>query len=181
MFSFWLPRKTVWVHFHINQCQQGFHGGSEGKESAFNVGDPGLIPGSVRSPREGNCYPLQYSHMENSMDREPGGLQFVGLQRVGQDWAIKYEHNLSCSQDGSWWIMNFKNVAHGTFYILLWRVVTHIKAAHENFFFFLSLLSEYEPKARLLAFLIFFFSHDPECLKIYVWNTLYYGHIFITN
>ena len=75
-----------------------------------------------------------------------------------------------------WWV--FKSVAHGTFYIIHWRVVTHIKAAHE--IFFLSLLSEYEPKARLLAFLIFF-SHDPKYLKIYVWNILYYGHIFIPN
>ena len=44
-----------------------FPGGSEGKESACNEGDPGLIPGS-RSPGEGNGYPLQYSCLENSMD-----------------------------------------------------------------------------------------------------------------
>ena len=47
-----------------------FPGGSDGKESAFNVGDPGLIPGSGRSLIEGNSYPLQYSCLENSMDRE---------------------------------------------------------------------------------------------------------------
>ena len=41
---------------------------SIGKESACNVGDPGLIPGSGRSPGEGNGYPLQYSGPENSMD-----------------------------------------------------------------------------------------------------------------
>ena len=39
----------------------GFPGGSVGKESAFNAGDAGLIPGSGRSPGEGICYPLQYS------------------------------------------------------------------------------------------------------------------------
>ena len=48
---------------------EGFPGGSAGKESAFNAGDPGLIPGSVRSPGEGNGYPLQYSCLEDSMDR----------------------------------------------------------------------------------------------------------------
>ena len=48
----------------------GFPGGSENKESACNVGDPGLIPGLGRSPGEGNGYPLQYSCLENSMDRE---------------------------------------------------------------------------------------------------------------
>ena len=43
-------------------------GGSEGKESACNAGDPGLIPGFRRSPGEGNGDPLQYSCLENSMD-----------------------------------------------------------------------------------------------------------------
>ena len=45
------------------------HGGSGSKESAYNAGDPGLIPGSGRSPGEGTGYPLQYSRLENSMDR----------------------------------------------------------------------------------------------------------------
>ena len=39
------------------------------KKSACNVGDPGLIPGSGRANGEGNGYPLQYSCLENSMDR----------------------------------------------------------------------------------------------------------------
>ena len=46
----------------------GFPGGSEGKESACNVGDPGLIPGLGRSPGEGHGNPLQYSCLENPMD-----------------------------------------------------------------------------------------------------------------
>ena len=45
-----------------------FPDSSVGKESACNVGDPSLIPGSGRSPREGKGYPLQYSGLENSMD-----------------------------------------------------------------------------------------------------------------
>ena len=65
---------------------RGLPGGSDGKESACNVADPGLIPGWRRSPREGNGYPLQYSCLENSMDRrEPGELQSIGSQRVGHD------------------------------------------------------------------------------------------------
>ena len=43
--------------------------GSDGKESACNVGDPGSTPGSGRSPGEGNGNPLQYSCLENPMDR----------------------------------------------------------------------------------------------------------------
>ena len=46
----------------------GFLGGSDGKESACNVGDLGSIPGLGRSPGEGKGYPLQYSGLENSMD-----------------------------------------------------------------------------------------------------------------
>ena len=47
----------------------GFPGGSDDKESACNAGDSGLIPGSGRSPREESGNPLQYSCLENSMDR----------------------------------------------------------------------------------------------------------------
>ena len=47
----------------------GFPGGSDGKESACKAGDLGLIPGSGRSPGEGNGNPLQYSCLENPMDR----------------------------------------------------------------------------------------------------------------
>ena len=43
--------------------------GSDGKESACNAGDAGLIPGLGRSPGEESGYPLQYSCLENSMDR----------------------------------------------------------------------------------------------------------------
>ena len=46
----------------------GFPGGSDGKESACNAGDPGLIPGLGRSPGEEKGNPLQYSGLENSMD-----------------------------------------------------------------------------------------------------------------
>ena len=42
-----------------------FPGGSDGKESASNAGDPGLTPGSGRSPGEGYGYPFQYSCLEN--------------------------------------------------------------------------------------------------------------------
>ena len=48
-------------------------------------GDIGSIPGWGRPPGEGNGNPLQYSCLENPMDEEPGGLQSMGLQRVGHD------------------------------------------------------------------------------------------------
>ena len=46
----------------------GFPGGLAGKESAYNVGDLGSIPGLGKYPGEGNSYPLQYSDLENSRD-----------------------------------------------------------------------------------------------------------------
>ena len=63
----------------------GFPGGSDGKVSARNARDPGLIPGSGRSPGEGNGNPLQYYCMENPWTEERGKLQSMGSQRVGHD------------------------------------------------------------------------------------------------
>ena len=50
-------------------CPLGFPGGSDGKASAYNAGDPGSIPGLGRSSGEGNGNPLQYSCLDNPMDR----------------------------------------------------------------------------------------------------------------
>ena len=55
--------------------KRGFPAGSDGKESALNAGDLGSIPGSGRSPGEGNGYRLQYSYLENSMEKGAWWLQ----------------------------------------------------------------------------------------------------------
>ena len=54
---------------HLEDYCPNFPGGSDGKASVYNVGDPGLIPGLGRSPGEGNGNPLQYYCLENLMDR----------------------------------------------------------------------------------------------------------------
>jgi len=64
---------------------KGFLGGSEGKESTCNAGDLGLIPGSERSPGEGNTNPLQYSCLENSMDR---GAWRVTVYGIAKSWIM---------------------------------------------------------------------------------------------
>ena len=56
------------LHFH-SVTTPGFSDSSVGKESACKEGDPSLIPGSGRSPGEGNGHPFQYSCLENSMNR----------------------------------------------------------------------------------------------------------------
>ena len=65
------PGGLIYIYYiYICVCLYiGFPGGSDGKESTSNVGDPGLVPGSGRSPGRGNAYPLQYSCLENPMDR----------------------------------------------------------------------------------------------------------------
>ena len=59
-------------------------GGSDGKGSACNAGDLGLIPGSGRSPGEGNGNPLQYSCLENPMD---GGGWQATVHGVTKSWT----------------------------------------------------------------------------------------------
>ena len=59
----------------------GFLGGSNGKESACNAGDLGSIPGSGISPGEGSGNPLQYSFLENSMDREAWWVTVHGVAK----------------------------------------------------------------------------------------------------
>ena len=59
----------------------GFPGGSDGKESACNVGDPALILGLGRSPGEGNGNPLQYSCLENPIDRGAWRATVHGLTK----------------------------------------------------------------------------------------------------
>ena len=82
-----------WILYHLshqwsllNQQKSLLFCGSDNNESTCNVRDLGSIPGSGRSPREGNGYPLQNSCLENPMNRGAGRLQSMGLQRVGHDW-----------------------------------------------------------------------------------------------
>ena len=64
---------------------RGFPGNSVGKESACRAGGLGSIAGSGRSPGEGNGNPLQYSCLENPMDREAWRATVHGVARVGHN------------------------------------------------------------------------------------------------
>ena len=65
-------------------CSQGFPGGSVVKNPPASVGDAGSIPGSGRSPGEGNGSPLQYSRLGNPMDR---GTWWAAVHRVSKSWT----------------------------------------------------------------------------------------------
>ena len=69
------------TEYHIG-TGQSFPRSSVGKESACNAGDLGSIPGSGRSPGEGNGNPLQCSCLENPMDKEAGKLKSMGSQEL---------------------------------------------------------------------------------------------------
>ena len=66
---------------HLPNNLRDFSGGSNGKASVCNAGDPGSIPGSGRSPGEGNGNPLHYSCLENPMD---GGAWWATVHGVAE-------------------------------------------------------------------------------------------------
>ena len=71
----------------VRLFMKDFPGGSDGKASAYNAGDPGSIPGLGRFSGEGNGNPLQYLCLEISWTEESDRLQFMGSQRVRHDWV----------------------------------------------------------------------------------------------
>ena len=79
---------SPWGHKELDMTERLTHleityspGGSDGKESACSVRDPGLIPGSGRSPGEGNGYQLQYSCLEHSTDRAAWWATVHGVRK----------------------------------------------------------------------------------------------------
>ena len=60
---------SMLINTNVDTVIEDFPGGSDSKASAYNAGDLGLIPGLGRFPGEGNGNPLQYSCLENSIDR----------------------------------------------------------------------------------------------------------------
>ena len=92
----WRPRVDSWVRKYPwrrvrlpTPAFLGFPCGSGGKESACSVGDQGLIPGSGRYPGEGTGNPLQYSCLENAMDRGAWWTIVHGVTRVRHNLTTK--------------------------------------------------------------------------------------------
>ena len=82
------------VRIHVPFTGLDFPGGSDSKASAYNVGDPGSIPGLGRSPGEGNGNPLQCSCLENPMD---GGAWWATVHGVAKSWTrlSDFTHSLT--------------------------------------------------------------------------------------
>ena len=123
-----LPFPSPYIYVYILHSS-GFPSSSVGKESAYNSGDPDLIPGLGRSPGEGNGYPLQYSGLEKSTDCTESRLQ-----RIGQDWATftftfksiksqylwEYKHSILSTQCPSF------------FFILIKRNIQIVNSYYKN-------------------------------------------------
>ena len=79
-----MTEMTKHIHTVIYTLLKGFPSGSDGKESTCNAGDPGSISGSRRSSGEGNGNTLQYSCLENPMDR---GALWATVHVVARSWT----------------------------------------------------------------------------------------------
>ena len=127
----------------------GFPGGSDGKESAYNGGAPGLIPGSGRSLGEGNCYLLQYSCLEDPMDWGDWRATSKASQRVRHNWATNTFTFSRGSSSSPMWVFHLKEGwALKNWYFQIaggdsWRV--HLNARRTN----QSILKEISPEYSL--------------------------------
>ena len=101
----WDTRAIGWKEQSFDFYLMGFPWWLNGKESACIAGDPGSVPGLQRSPGEGNDKPLQYTCLENSMDRRAW-------------WATV--HEVTKSQT---WLSNWQ--FHFTFTSFLWEMEVH--------------------------------------------------------
>ena len=113
--SSWLPTlpgllypcvENKWQSLTPNSTypQEGnFPGGSDGKESACNAGDPGSNPGSERYPGEGNAIHSRIFAWRIPRTEEPSEPQSIGLQRVGHNWATNI-FNMKGKLIGTSWV-----------------------------------------------------------------------------
>ena len=77
------------AYWHLT-IESGFPGGSDGEESACSAGDPDSIPGSGKSPGEGNDNPLWYSCLENSMDGGAWWAVVCGVTKSGFHFHYRF-------------------------------------------------------------------------------------------
>ena len=100
-----------------SHTEQGFPGDSGSKESASNAGDPGSISASGRSPGEGNGYPLQYSHLGNSMDREARWTTIHGVAKSRAGLSDSHIHTLMESRSTLCLLNDYMNGISVSFFI----------------------------------------------------------------
>ena len=114
--------------FECDQLISGFPGGSVVKNLPAKAGDTGLITGLGKSPGEGYGYPLQYSGLENSMDR---GAWQATVHGVAKSWTWLSHFHTLCN-----WIHQ-SSPLNISYYFKLWKVIIYPKIL---FYFLLAVL-----------------------------------------
>ena len=114
----------------------GFSGDSDSKESACSLRDSGSIPGSGRSPGEGNGYPLQYFCLENSMDRGAWWATVYGIvksrTRLSNQHYYYYRdiYLLHINLLLIWYhFLKILSFIHGIAHSIWQKVIVHMRAA----------------------------------------------------
>ena len=102
----WQKELFLGMCFNIVYC---FPGGSDSKESACDAGDPGLITGLRISPGEGKGNPLQYSWLENSMDRGTWQATVHGCHKES-DMTKHLTFSFTIAEQGKQWIQKDRRV-----------------------------------------------------------------------
>ena len=122
----------------------------------------GSIRGSGRSPGVGNDNPLQHSCLDNSMDREPGGLQSMGSQRVRHNWSDSAHKHivLYLFQELSWVLVSGSVTKVGCLNCKTWLVKRDITKPLCSAFM---LTSEDDWKGGYLFLLVILCSPTPNC------------------
>ena len=128
----------------------GFPGDSDGKESACDAGDLGLISGLGQSPGEGNGNPLQYSRLENSMNRVAwqATVQAVKKSQLLEDWATNtFTFTSFMWGCDSWTVKKAEHRRTDAFKLWCWRRLSRVPwtARSSN----QSILKEINPKYSL--------------------------------
>ena len=128
----------------------GFPGDSDGKESACDAGDLGLISGLGQSPGEGNGNPLQYSRLENSMNRVAwqATVQGVKKSQLLEDWATNtFTFTSFMWGCDSWTVKKAEHRRSDAFKLWCWRRLSRVPwtARSSN----QSILKEINPKYSL--------------------------------
>ena len=124
---------------------QGFPCGSDGKESTCNAGDLGSIAGLGRSPVEEHGNPLQYSCLENPMDRGAWWLWFMGSQR--SFWSL-------CSSTVYWSMLT--SIPFTLKYICLWTIYVLVCIGFSHLL--ISIFSPLFPIGKHVCFLFLFWN-----------------------
>ena len=110
------------IHAFVWTPNLGFPGSSAGKESTFNAGDPGSIPGSGRSPGEGIGYPLKYSwaFLVAQMVKNPPAMQETWVHSLG--WEDPLEEGMATHSSILAWRIPWTEEPGGLQSIVLQRV-----------------------------------------------------------